>query len=109
MSASLDCLMPEMLNSIRARMDKIVPGMLSSIDLFFHLNFRKTFLRAFVEDPVEAYRLLAEFYADDPESARYVVLTLLREIFGGNVSMAHRALELLEKGRVQEFKQVICR
>lgn len=109
MAASLECLAPEVINSVRARMDKMIPGMLSSIDLFFHINTRKTFLKAFVDDPVGTFRLLLDFYADDPESARHTMLTLLRVLTGGNLSLAHGALELLEKGRAEEFKQLICK
>ncbi len=73
------------------------------VDKYYSIKYNKDFLTLLLEDPLEAYRSLIEYF-DSVESADFYLYLVLRPIFSHEVD---RALESLKQGDDKAFKELL--
>lgn len=94
---------------IKSALNREIPGLLHAVDALFYINFRKTFVDYFFENPADAYKRLRELYEDTGTDINLVMIILLKHIFGGDTITARIALEYLEKGEEGKFLELFRR
>lgn len=100
---------PEFVLQIKSVLNKEIPGLLHAVDALFYINYRKTFVDYFFENPVDAYRKLKELYENSGTDINLVMIVVLKHVFGGDAITARVALEYLERGEDDKFLELFKR
>ncbi|MEM4528339.1 MAG: hypothetical protein QXS23_04025 [Desulfurococcaceae archaeon] len=89
-------------------LDKMMPGFLNRIDLYFIIRYEKPFITLLVENPALAIEELLNIYGGDRDSAKFVIYMVLKTVFAGNIYLVDKAMRLLLENKYSEFIELIC-
>ena len=103
MTERRDKIVEELKRKVLEEVMKTAVTMSIAVDKYFALNYGKDFLTLLLEDPIQAYRNLIEYF-ESVESADFYIYLVLKPIFSHKVD---EALAHLKRDDEEEFKKLL--
>jgi len=101
----------ESIKRIRTRvlpaLERALPGTIKTVDWYFMVETSSDFITCLLTRPIDAHRILEEFFDGDKDMAKYVLRTVLREIALGRLDIADKAYECLSDGNEDCFMRTL--